>query len=219
MRKMLLALLLAAMFAPAALAVSRDEAAQIARDAAGGAEVARVERDGGVYEVELRAGDARYRVEVFNDGGAVLAVETVYPDTGRGAGFDLTEEEARAAAAKAVPEAARGIVTRERGGNGSVYEVFYAEDGAVGAVEINAQTGAIAGEKVYPEAAARGVLSAGRIAELVEGRRSGARIVELELEWEDGRYRYEGEAEADGARYSFEFDAQSGAALEFERDD
>ena len=107
MKKFWIALSILGLLAPAALAVSRDEAAQIARDAAGGAEVARVERDGGVYEVELRSDGARYRVDVLDRTGAVLEVETIYSDAGRGASFDLTEEQAREAAAKAAPGAAQ----------------------------------------------------------------------------------------------------------------
>lgn len=219
MKRMILVLAALALCAPAALAVTRGEAEAIARDATGGADVVRAERDDGVYEVELRGGDARYQVEILDATGAVLEVETSYPSASWGASFELSADDARVAAAKVAPEAADGFAIAGRGDDGSVYEVFYSAEGAVGEITVNAQTGAITRVERYPEAAARGVLSADEVARLVSERQRGAEIVELELEWDDGRYLYEGEATAGGARYSFELDAETGRFIEFGRDD
>ena len=73
-------------------------------------------------------------------------------------------------------------------------------------------------EAAAPMATAPGIIDAERVAELVNERLNGARIVELELDWDDGRYLYEGEAVANGRRYSFELDANTGEFVEFERD-
>lgn len=217
MRKIIAALAALALMTPVALAVSRDEALEIARDATGGAELVRAERDDGAYEVELLNGNARYRVDVRERDGAVLEVEAEYPGAGWGARFALDEAQAREAAASVAPAAADGYVFASRGEDGSVYEVFYAADGVPGEVTVNAQTGAVVRARTWP--AAQGALGVDEVASRVEARKGGARVVELELEWDGGRCLYEGEAEADGARWSFEMDAASGAIIEFERDD
>ena len=219
MKRFVVSFLLLALCAPGALALTRDEAAAIAREAAPGAELVHTRLDDGGYEFELRGENTRYRVDVDAATGAVLEIEAEYPSAGRGARFALSEAEARDAAAAVAPQAANGIVTRDRERGGSAYEVFYAADGAVGEVAVNAETGAILGATVYPDAAARGAIDAARVAELIAGRASGARITELELDRDGSRYRYEGEVEAGGARYSFELDANTGAFIEFERDD
>lgn len=219
MNSVTIALAVLALCATSALAVSREEAAAIAREATGGAEVARVELDDGVYEIDLRGEGARYRAEVLDATGALLKLEKVSDGDGRATSFTLTEAEARDAAATIAPEAANGLAMRAHGAQGSAYEVFYAGDGAVGEIAVNAQTGAILRETVYPEAAAQGVLSLGEVEARISERLRGAQLTELELDWDDGRYVYEGEASAKDARYSFELRATDGAILEFERED
>lgn len=219
MKKILIVLAALALLAPSALAVSRDEAANIAQNATGGAQVERVERDGGTYEVTLSGDGARYRVEVSNAGGAVLEVETVYTGAGRGTRFALSEAEAREAAANVTPEAAGGLVTRERDSEGSAYEVFYASGGSAGEISVNAETGAILRVTTYPEAARQGVLNLEEIAARLADKLPGARLAELELEWDGSRYLYEGEAVAGDQRYEFEMNAVTGKIVEFERAD
>ena len=90
--------------------------------------------------------------------------------------------------------------------------------GAIGEIVLNAETGAVASTKTFPEALVRGVLNGEDVARLVSERQEGAVIVELDLEWDDGMYQYSGEVTVNNQRYSFDMNALTGKILEWERD-
>lgn len=220
MKKFLTALMILCLALPvSALALTRDEAVAIAQEAVGSdAAFVRAELDDGVYDVSFRTDTARFEVEVLDAAGAVLEIDTVFTDVPRATAFTLTGAEALAAAVQIAPEAENAIVTQERDDGACTYEIFYAVPGAIGEIVLNAETGAVASTKTFPEALVRGVLNGEDVARLVSERQEGAVIVELDLEWDDGMYQYSGEATVNNQRYSFDMNAITGKILEWERD-
>lgn len=163
------------------------------------------ERDDGLYEFEFRDDSARYDIHIRANDGAVIEFETSYANVPRAKDFILTEAEARAKAMARFPDAAVSLAIAERDDGGAVYEVFLTTAGAPATLTINAETGDLLREELYPAAA--GVLSADKLSEFVPGPYD-----DLELNYDDGRYIYDGNV----GRDEFEADAFTGKVLEWD---
>lgn len=204
-----------------ALALTRDEAVDLARQAIGlsDARVTESERDGGLWDVELAGENARYQVELYDADGTVFMIETETTGAARAGSFALTEVEAQAAAEKDTPNAVYGPVIADRDDGRYVYEVFYTLGEELGRLTLNAETGEVVERKVWP-----GLLTAGRMAvadavALALSQADGLALTELDVGIERGQVVYEGEAQVNRREYSFEIALDTGALVEQEWDD
>lgn len=212
-------LLALSLYMAAAVAVTREEAGTIAAQAAGdGAQVERIERDDGLFEIRLSGDGAAYEVDVRESDGAIIEIERRATGAQRAASFEIIENQAADAALALHPGATIDYVQMDRDDGACVYEVFYTAEGEKGSVGVNAQTAEVVETKSWPEAARLGILSAGEAVSKAMARQTGE-ITELELGYGRRGYEYDGEILNGRTAYSFEMDALTGDFLEWEIDD
>ena len=211
---------LAILAAPAALAVTMDEAQTAAQAVAGADAVLREsDRDDGNYEFEFQDESKHYEVHVNGESGAVYKAETALLGAKKASGAALDEAAARAAAAEALPGATLHYALLEEDDGRFEWKVFYSEGTSLGICSIQAETGeAYATEVFYdlPE----GTLTADRAVDALIAAKGALTLRELDLDLEErsGKYYYEGKAELNGTVYEFEISAATGDIVEWERD-